>query len=59
MFNFFASLILALAICATLGSQLATTAYRNTQITHCADCQVPAHALSRTARADLEHRVES
>jgi hypothetical protein len=59
MFNFFASVILALAICATLGSQLATTAYRNTQLPRCADCQTPAHDLSRTARQDSGHRVES
>ena len=59
MFNFFASVVLALAICATLGSQLATTAYRNNQITRCADCQTPAHDLSRTARRDTQHSVES
>jgi hypothetical protein len=46
MFNFFASLILALAIMATLGTQLATTAYRNTQLPQCADCQVKHQNLS-------------
>jgi hypothetical protein len=40
MFNFFCSLFLALAIVAALGTQLATTAYRNKQLPQCADCQV-------------------
>jgi hypothetical protein len=43
MFNFLASFILALAIVAALGTQLATTAYRNMQLPQCADCQVNAH----------------
>lgn len=46
MFNFFASFLLALAIVATLGSQLATTAYRGTTIQRCADCQA-SRDLSR------------
>jgi hypothetical protein len=45
MFNFFASIVLALAIIAALGTQLVTTAYRNTLITHCADCQLPERGL--------------
>lgn len=45
MFNFFASILLALAIMGALGTQLATTAYRSTLITHCADCQLPERGL--------------
>ena len=44
-FNLVAALVLALAIIAALGSQLATTAYRNTQMTRCADCVPPARNL--------------
>jgi hypothetical protein len=50
MFNFFASILLALAIVAALGTQLATTAYRNTMLPKCADCQTISHDLSRVDR---------
>jgi hypothetical protein len=50
MFNFFASMILALAIVAALGTQLATTAYRNTMLPQCADCQTISRDLSRSER---------
>jgi hypothetical protein len=46
MFNLIAPILLALAIVGTLGTQLATTAYRNTTIPRCADCQAPARELS-------------
>lgn len=39
MFNFFASILLALAIVGALGTQLATTAYRNTLLPPCAGCE--------------------
>ena len=45
MFNFFASMILALAIVAALGTQLATTAYRSTMLPQCADCQTISRDL--------------
>jgi hypothetical protein len=54
MFNFFASLFLALAIVGALGSQLATTAYRNTLIPRCADCQMTARDLSRTEHHSIK-----
>lgn len=43
MFNFFASIVLALAIIAALGTQLVTTAYRNTQLPACAGCEIRPH----------------
>lgn len=60
MFNLIAPIVLALAMCATLGSQLASTAYRNTQLPRCAGCQLPLRDLSTTtARANRAHHVES
>ncbi len=50
MFNFFASILLALAIVAALGTQLATAAYRNTMLPRCADCQPLSRDLSRAER---------
>ena len=46
MFNFFAPIILALAIIAALGTQLVTTAYRNTQLPPCAGCEIQSRSLS-------------
>jgi hypothetical protein len=51
MFNFFASFILAVAIMAALGTQLATTAYRNTLLPRCAGCEVLTHDLSRNVES--------
>jgi hypothetical protein len=50
MFNLLAPIVLALAIIAALGTQLATTAYRNTMLPQCADCQTISHDLSRAER---------
>jgi hypothetical protein len=57
MFNFFASMILALAIVAALGTQLATTAYRNTMLPKCADCQTHSSDLSRSNRRQRATRA--
>jgi hypothetical protein len=46
MFNFLAPIVLALAIIGALGTQLATTAYRNNQLPPCAGCEIHAHDLS-------------
>jgi hypothetical protein len=46
MFNFFAPIILALAIIGALGTQLVTTAYRNTQLPPCAGCEIQSRNLS-------------
>jgi hypothetical protein len=46
MFNFFAPILLALAIIGALGTQLATTAYRNTQLPPCAGCEIQSRSLS-------------
>jgi hypothetical protein len=46
MFNLFAPIVLALAIIGTLGSQLATTAYRNNQLPPCAGCEIHSRNLS-------------
>ena len=46
MFNFFAPIVLALAIIGALGSQLVTTAYRNTQLPPCAGCEIQARHIS-------------
>jgi hypothetical protein len=46
MFNFFASILLALAIMGALGTQLVTTAYRNMQLPPCAGCEIQSRSLS-------------
>ncbi|HEV8022388.1 MAG TPA: hypothetical protein VGP41_14030 [Candidatus Lustribacter sp.] len=43
MFNFVASVLLALAITAALGTQLVATAYRNTLLPACAGCELHSH----------------
>ena len=43
MFNFFASILLALAITVALGTQLVTTAYRNNLLPACAGCEIRSH----------------
>ena len=59
MFNFLASLFLALAVMGALGTQLATAAYRNTRLPQCAGCQVITRDLSRTANDDNRLRTSS
>ena len=46
MFNFFASILLAIAIMGALGTQLVTAAYRNTQLPPCARCEIQSRNLS-------------
>jgi hypothetical protein len=43
MFNLIASVFLALAITAALGTQLVTTADRNNQLPPCAGCEIDSH----------------
>jgi hypothetical protein len=43
MFNLVASILLALAITAALGTQLVTTADRKTQLPPCAGCEIDSH----------------
>jgi hypothetical protein len=43
MFNFIASILLALAITAALGTQLVQTADRNNLLPPCAGCEIDSH----------------
>jgi hypothetical protein len=45
MFNFVASILLALAITAALGTQLVTTANRNNLLPPCAGCEIDSHRV--------------
>jgi len=45
MFNLIAPILLALAIMGALGTQLATTAYRNTLLPPCAGCEIHSRDL--------------